>query len=361
MTDTAVLYARVSTREQTKGFSIRQQLAALRAWCEAEGYEVLEGVEDPGYSGACLERPGLDRVRELVAAGGVTAVFAQDRDRYAREPAYLYLLKREFERYGTRMRALNDRSDDSPEGEFMEGVLDQLAKLERAKIAERTRRGLDRKVAEGKVSRGNRAPYGFRYSEDGETLLVSEPEMRVVRRIFREVGAEGLSMGEVRRRLLEEGVPSAMGGGWPRSTIRYLLLNEIYLPRLPAELEGSIPAHLLAGLDSNRAHGLWTWNKTKQTRWRERGPDGKYRNRVKNEPRPREQWSAVAVDLSGSGLSRSHAEAARERIKENGRRRPASTRAARFWLLSGGMARCAHCGNALTPHTLHQRGKIRYY
>lgn len=185
--------------------------------------------------------------------------------------------------------------------------------------------------------------------------------MHVLRRIFRQVGAEGLSMGEVRRRLRGEGVPSAMGGGWPRSTIRYLLLNELYLPRLPAELEGLLPARLLAGLDPDREYGLWTWNKTRQTRWRERGADGEYRNRVKNEPRPREQWSAVAVDLSGSGLSRPHAEAARRRLEENGSRRPASTRAARFWLLSGGMARCAHCGNALTPHTLHQRGKIRYY
>jgi site-specific DNA recombinase len=359
---TAVLYARVSTREQAdSGYSIRQQTEALRVWCEAEGFEVLEEVTDPGHSGAHLERPGLDQVRDLVAAGGVSVVLAQDRDRFAREPAYLYLLKREFEGHGTKIRALNDRGDDSPEGQFMDGVLDQLAKLERAKTAERTRRGLDRKVAEGKVIRGNQQPFGFRYSEDGEALLVSEPEMRVVRRIFRQVGAEGLTMGEVRRRLRAEGVPSAMGGGWPRSTIRYLLLNELYLPRRPAELEGLLPAPLLAALDPDREYGLWCWNRTKQTRWRERGEDGAYRNRVKNEPRPREEWSSVPVDLSGSGLSRGHAHAARERLAENGRRRPASTRASRFWLLSGGLARCAHCGNALSPYASLNRGKVRAY
>ena len=32
----------------------------------------------------------MDRVRDLVAAGGVSVVLAQDRDRFAREPAYLY-------------------------------------------------------------------------------------------------------------------------------------------------------------------------------------------------------------------------------------------------------------------------------
>src|SRR5918997_1511136 len=148
----AILYARVSTDEQARsGYSLAQQLEALRAYATREGYAVLEEVSDPGQSGASLERPGMDRVRDLVAAGGVSVVLAQDRDRFSREPAYHYLLKREFEEYGCRVRALNDRGDDSPEGDLTDGILDQLGKYERAKIAERSRRGKLRKVREGKV------------------------------------------------------------------------------------------------------------------------------------------------------------------------------------------------------------------
>src|SRR5215213_2796240 len=51
---------------------------SLREHAAREGYEVLEGVEDPGQSGASLARPGLDRVRDLVAKGGVSIVLAQD-------------------------------------------------------------------------------------------------------------------------------------------------------------------------------------------------------------------------------------------------------------------------------------------
>jgi site-specific DNA recombinase len=54
-TRSVILYARASTLEQAKKYSLPQQIEALRAWCEAEGYEVLEEVEDPGYSGAYLE------------------------------------------------------------------------------------------------------------------------------------------------------------------------------------------------------------------------------------------------------------------------------------------------------------------
>src|SRR5215218_6853098 len=96
----------------------------------------------------------MDRIRDLVAGGGIAVVLAQDRDRFAREPAYHYLLKREFEEHGCKIHALNDRGDESPEGELTDGILDQLAKYERAKLAERSRRGKLRKAREGKVVAG---------------------------------------------------------------------------------------------------------------------------------------------------------------------------------------------------------------
>src|SRR5215208_5707623 len=188
----AILYARVSTDEQARsGYSLAQQIEALRDYAAQEGYEVLEEVSDPGQSGASLERPGMDRVRDLVAVGGVSVVFAQDRDRFAREPAYHYLLRREFEEHGTKIRAMNDRGGDSPEGDLTDGILDQIAKFERAKIAERTRRGKLRRVREGKIMATHTPKYGFRYTEDRIGYEVDPEKMAVVRRIFDMVGAEG--------------------------------------------------------------------------------------------------------------------------------------------------------------------------
>src|ERR687898_885839 len=102
----AILYARVATEEQAKsGYSLAQQTEALREFAAREGYEVLEEVIDPGQSGANLEWPGMDHVRDLVAIHGRGAaelvVLALYRDRFAREPAYHYLLRKEFEEYET--------------------------------------------------------------------------------------------------------------------------------------------------------------------------------------------------------------------------------------------------------------------
>ena len=97
----AILYARVSTEEQAKsGYSLGQQMARLREYAATEGYDVLEVVTDAGYSGASLQRPGMDRIRDLAQGGGVAMVLAQDRDTFAREPAYLYLLREEFAEHG---------------------------------------------------------------------------------------------------------------------------------------------------------------------------------------------------------------------------------------------------------------------
>jgi site-specific DNA recombinase len=80
----------------------------LRDYAARKGYEIIEEVSDPGQSGASLERPGMDRASDLVTAGGISMVLAQDRDRFAREPAYHYLLRKEFEDHGTKLRSLND-------------------------------------------------------------------------------------------------------------------------------------------------------------------------------------------------------------------------------------------------------------
>ena len=344
----AILYARVSTEEQARsGFSLAQQMEVLREYVAHEGYEVLEEVIDPGQSGASLERPGMDRVRDLVAVGGVSVVLAQDRDRFVREPAYHYLLKREFEEYDTKLQALNDRGDDSPEGEFMNGVLDQLAKLKRAKIAERTRRGKLRKAREGKIVAGRAPTFGFDFNESRDAYVVNEETMAVVRRVFEMVGTEGLPIRAVKRLFECEEVPTPYGAQWwSAKTLRDIILDDCYKPFTVEEVRKLVSQDVAAKLNSKDTYGIsWygrhrTWVKQVV----ELGPDGKrYRRQRGATEKPREQW--IAVPVPDSGIPRELIEAAREAIAEN--RRPSSA-GSRFWELSGGLLVCGNCGRRMT-------------
>jgi site-specific DNA recombinase len=209
-TKRAILYARVSSDDQVRGYSLDQQIGALREWTAREGYEVLEEIRDEGWSGAYLERPGLDRVRDLVEAGGVGVAVAQDADRITRDPAHRAFLDEEFERFGTRLVALDDWGDDSHEGELLKYLKGWVSKGERLKIAERSRRGKREKARRGKTVGHLRAPLGFRYTPDRNALVVDPEKMLTVRRIF-EMAADGRSLLSIKKTLERDDVPTARG------------------------------------------------------------------------------------------------------------------------------------------------------
>jgi site-specific DNA recombinase len=363
-TKTAILYARVSTEEQARsGYSLAQQIEALREYTAREGYEVLEEVVDPGQSGANLERPGMDQVRDLVAAGSVSVVLAQDRDRFSREPAYTYLLRREFHEYGCELRALNDRGDGSPEGDLTDGILDQLAKYERAKISERSRRGRLRKAREGKLNRNGRANYGFRHDDTGDGYEVYEPEMLVVRRIFRSV-VNGMSLYGVKRALEIEGVPppgNANKGGqfWSASYLRRIVLSDVYVPYPCEEIEPLVTPEVAAKLDRSKRYGIYWFNRTRTTRKRvsTNGAEGReYKWRYSVHENPRDQW--IAIPIPEAGIPREIVEAAREMIQDN---RPPGSTGRRFWQLPSGSVRCSGCGTRMTQYASAAGRRIYAY
>ena len=348
----AILYARVSTDEQARsGYSLAQQLEALREYAAREGYEVLEEIVDPGQSGASLERPGMDRVRDLVAAGGISVVLAQDRDRFAREPAYHYLLRREFEEHGTKIRAMNDRGDDSPEGELTDGILDQLAKFERAKTTERSRRGKLRKAREGKIICGHTPGYGFRYNETRDGYEVEPHNMAVVRRIFSLIGSGGESLSGTARTLERDGVRSPSGNRvWVKPTIKGIVLDDAYRTLSYEQMqdlaaEGHLTADVLSRLDREKRYGIWWFNRSHKTQKRVAvdTPSGReYKTRSKSVARPRSEW--IAVPVPDCGVPPELVDAARNAVKDN---RSPSSAGRRVFDLSGGVLHCATCGRRM--------------
>jgi len=355
----AILYARVSTDEQARsGYSLAQQIEALREYAIREGYEILEEISDPGQSGASLERPGMDRVRDLVAAGSVSVVLAQDRDRFAREPAYHYLLRREFEEHGTKIRALNDRGDDSPEGELTDGILDQLAKYEKAKIAERTRRGKLRKAREGRVICGATPTYGFLYNDARDALLINEPEMRVVEKIFRLV-ADGVAVRAIQARLYTEGIATPKGGPlWDDHVLRRMITNDVYRPYSFEEIAALVTLEVAARLDSAKEYGIQWFNRKKASVHTVTEPDGnggrRYRKRNYVKLRPREEWIAVPVPAH---LPKGLVDRARSALENSkGYERKGLTRG---WELRG-ILRCP-CGSGMGTQTSRSKGGPSYH
>ncbi len=118
-------------------------------------------------------------------AGGVGVVVAQDADRITRDPGHRAFLDDDFERFGTRLVALDDWGDDSHEGELLKFLKGWVSKGERLKIAERSRRGRREKALRGETVGHLTAPLGFAYTPDRKALVVDPARMPAAERIFR--------------------------------------------------------------------------------------------------------------------------------------------------------------------------------
>ena len=230
----AAIYARVSSEQQREENTIASQTAALIEFAKNHDLEVPQEwvFEDEGYSGAVLERPGLERVRDLAAEGQIQVVLAYAPDRLSRKYAYQILLIEEFARHGVETLFVKSPQSDSAEDQLLVQFQGMIAEYERAQILERSRRGKRHRAQAGEVSVLSNAPYGYRYmrktDEAPAAYVVEESEAGVVRRVYQMYTVEGRSIGEIARRLNHEGVPPRKAGRWERSVIWAMLRNPAY-------------------------------------------------------------------------------------------------------------------------------------
>jgi site-specific DNA recombinase len=103
---TVGIYARVSSDSLETRCAIDSQLEGLRHKLAELGHHVVHEYTDDGYSGARLDRPGLDALRDAAEAGLLTQVWCVTADRLARSCADLRLITNELGRHGVEVRYL---------------------------------------------------------------------------------------------------------------------------------------------------------------------------------------------------------------------------------------------------------------
>jgi DNA invertase Pin-like site-specific DNA recombinase len=183
------IYARISTESQVE--------VLLKRVAE-EGHELVAEYCDDGCSGAKLDRPGLDALRDASEAGQLDAVWCLSPDRLARMYAYQVIVVDELARRGVAV-LFHDTPPpaDDPQTQLLTQVQGVIAEYERTKIAERYRRGKLWRARAGEAIAW-KCSYGYRRiarcADRPAHLEVYEPEAAIVRRIFRDYVENNLSM-----------------------------------------------------------------------------------------------------------------------------------------------------------------------
>jgi site-specific DNA recombinase len=327
------IYARVSTEAQEARGTIGSQIDALRERVTTDGDQLVGEFRDDGQSGARLDRPGLDSLRDAAEAGLFDAVLCLSPDRLARVYAYQVVVLEELARHGVVVRFADAPViGDDPQARLLTQVQGVIAEYERAKIAERYRRGKLWRSRAGEVLAW-RVAYGYRRIARTTTspahLEIYEPEAVVVRRIFADYVSGGHSTREITRRLNADGVPTPQGNRpvWGTSTIGRLLHNEAYV---------------------GRAY----WNKTESV------PDPRPGRATRQVARPREEWIHIPVPPI---IDDTTFDAASKVSRDNSKWSPRNAEPGE-WLLRN-LVRCGACGVSVSCHKMRGRdGTIhRYY
>ena len=181
---TAAIYARVSTdRQAEQGYSIETQIAACEKYAHDLGAASIIKFIDDGYSGAYLERPRLDALRDALQAKIYDVVIVYTPDRLARRLSHQLLITEEIEKSGATLHFVNAEYKATPEGQLFYQMQGAFAEYEREKIRERTMRGMRGKLKSGKPI-SNHNVFGYGWDGETENYIINPAEAEIVRKIF---------------------------------------------------------------------------------------------------------------------------------------------------------------------------------
>jgi site-specific DNA recombinase len=327
------IYARVSSERQEKEHTIGSQLEALRAYAAKNGMEIVEEFTDEGYSGARLDRPALDRMRDFAERRGFDVLLTYCTDRLARKFVLQALILDELERLGVKTVFLEGGAVDDPLSRLMHQITGAVAEFERAKITERYRRGKLYRARCGEIVSPD-VPFGYvkipRRDGVPTHAEIQEAEAVVVRRIFDAYVRQELTVRQIAKQLTLDRTPTPRSGGgqWSWSAVDRILHEEAYIGTYYYNRKHCVPIE---------------------------GAYGKKRQRFKCTLRPKEEWIPISVPPI---IDLATFQAAAGRARENEAFSPRNLQEGGYLLRK--LVRCGRCGSSCSALTSKQSygGKV---
>ena len=239
----AAIYARYSSDNQREA-SLEDQIRICRRLIAQKDWTIAEVYTDAAISGASALRPGYQKLQDDARRGRIDVIVAESIDRISRDQEHIAAFYKQVSFLGIPLITV-------AEGEISElhiGLKGTMSALYLKDLAQKTHRGLEGRVRDGKSAGG--ISYGYRARRElcadgtlttGERMIDPD-QAAIVTRIFTEY-ASGRSARAIAAALNDEGIaspdsgkgagtwgPSTISGNWKRGT--GILNNELYIGRL---------------------------------------------------------------------------------------------------------------------------------
>jgi site-specific DNA recombinase len=128
----AVIYIRISTKEQTENLSLSTQLKACEEYCQRQGFEVVARFREEGASAKTADRTEVQKLLQYcrLHKRQVQFVVVFNLTRFAREKYDHFALRAHLKSLGISLRSATEPIDDTSTGKLMEGVLAAFAQFD---------------------------------------------------------------------------------------------------------------------------------------------------------------------------------------------------------------------------------------
>lgn len=328
----AVIYARVSTKEQDTNYSIPSQIEGAKEYARRHELEVV-GIYREDASGLRYPRPELEKALQAIEDRLADVVIVHTEDRLNRHEINGFLIRKRISDAKAELHyTLTGECDLSDEYRMFSMIKDAIAANEARTIIERTMRGKRQKVKAGAWLGVGTPPYGYRAVGRGPDakLEIYEEEARWVRKIY-EWYVEGVTVSKIAEKLRLHGVQRAgmtrqqvcdsPPCAWSEASIYNILKSETYAGRY----------HSNKRVDKKMPSGERVYSK-----------------------RPREEWIEVRVPaiVDQSLFDRAQVKLARGRAD--------SARNRKYNALLAKRVTCGSCGYKMTTTPL-ENGRRMYY
>jgi len=226
----AIIYIRVSTKEQTENLSLPTQLKACEEYCGRQGFTVLARFREEGESAKSADRTELQNLLQYcrLNKGKVQFVIVFNLTRFAREKYDHFALRAHLKSLG-----ISWRSATEPIDHFHRQVDGGRARSLRAV---RQRRALGPNTQRDEGGTGARtvdvlAPLGYLNAprSTGKSLIPDPERASLVRRAFQDFATGRFTKDEVRKNVIALGLRTRRGKAIPSQTFDAMLRNRVYI------------------------------------------------------------------------------------------------------------------------------------
>jgi DNA invertase Pin-like site-specific DNA recombinase len=222
-------YSRVSSGDQVDGTSLDEQARRCASLAQSRDGVTPVQYREEGVSGTTADRPVWQRLLRDCREGRVAKVYALNWKRLARNARIGLQIAEELEELGVGLVVVEaDFDTTTPTGKMMRHMMVGFAAFDRDSIVEQMARGQHAMAAKGLWPSGGASPYGYR-ATGGRTnrLVIEESEANILRQIVAWIVDDGLTTGEVARRLNTTGLFTRHGKEWSHSNLRRNLRQRV--------------------------------------------------------------------------------------------------------------------------------------